>query len=66
MCRIMDVVIFSGDLNFAKVLLILHDSQEYSAGNYVISSILHMTGLIIISCCVVNLLSMPKPHEMPL
>lgn len=49
MCRIMDVVIFSDDLNFAKVLLIFHDSQEYSAGNCIISSILHVTGLNILA-----------------
>lgn len=55
MCRIMDAVIFRGDLNFAKVLFILRDSHKYSSGNCVIFNILHVTSLIRISCCVVNL-----------
>lgn len=55
MCRIMDIVIFRGGLHFAKVLFILCDSQKDSSGNCVISNILHVTGLIILSRCMVNL-----------
>lgn len=55
MCRITDAVIFRGDLHFTKALFILYDSQKYSSGNCIIFNILYVTGPIIISCSVVNL-----------
>lgn len=55
MCGIVDVTVFRGVLPFTKILLMLCDSQNHSAGKRVIFGVLHVTGLIVISFYVGNL-----------